>query len=97
MSAGDALAIEALRQAAEGFHKILASIHADAAIERYANGGPPYPRRDSVLVDSLRAKLLTEDQVEELAAEMFERCVRALHALGADDVTIIECKEGDIG
>jgi hypothetical protein len=81
---------EALREAADLFHKIVSGL---ASARLIAREGVKMPQN---MYDSIAAKILTNEAVEEIAADGFEVCVRALAALGAKDVSIHECRESDM-
>jgi hypothetical protein len=75
---------EALRAASDLFHKILASFSAERLLAR--GGKLTQPIRDS-----MTSQILAPEKLEQLAADGFEICVRALAARGAADVSIHEC------
>ena len=76
--------IDALRDAANKFHKILSALSAQRLLDRDRPLTEPLRR-------SLTEKLLDGPSLEQIAADGFETCVRALAAAGAPDVTIFEC------
>jgi len=78
---------EALRAAADAFHRIVA----DHGARKLLGRAMPQP-----MFDSMIGKLLDPSQVEEIAADGFEMCARALAAMGASDVTIHECTARDL-
>lgn len=75
---------ETLRTASELFHKILGSLASQRLLAR--EGKMTQPIRDS-----LTSKVFTSQEMEGLAADGFEACVRLLAARGAPDVSIHEC------
>jgi hypothetical protein len=78
---------QALRQAADKFHKILSTLSSRRML---ANDRPlTVPIREMLEANSVR-------DPEKLAADGFELCVRALADLGAPDVMIHECGEQDL-
>jgi hypothetical protein len=81
---------EALRAAADAFHKIVSDHGARAILDRegYKMPQPMY--------DALFGKRLDPSEVSKIAADGFETCVRALAAMGAPDVSIHECGERDL-
>lgn len=79
-----------LREAADRFHQILASFSSSRLLSR--NGA----KMPTPLYESMSEKVLSNEALEKIAADGFELCVRALHALGASDVTIHECGERDL-
>jgi len=81
---------EALREAADLFHKIVSGL---ASARLIAREGMKMPQN---MYDEIAGKILTNEVVEEIAADGFEACVRALAALGAKDVSIHECRESDM-
>ena len=80
----------ALRSAAAAFHKIVSDHGARSLLDREGHKMP------QVMHDDLVGKLLEPTEVAKIAADGFETCVRALAAMGADDVAIHECREGDL-
>ena len=78
--------IAAIREAADRFHRILSSFVATRllTVER-ARGTRPE------LLASMSSDLLAPAEIEQIAADGFEACVRLLAAAGASDVTIHEC------
>lgn len=81
---------DALRAAADIFHKIVSDHGAREILDREGHKMP------QLMVDSMTSKLLDPAEVDRLAADGFEICVRALAALGATDVSIHECKASDL-
>jgi hypothetical protein len=81
---------DALRAAADIFHKIVSDHGARELLDREGHKMP------QLMYDSMTSKLLDPAEVDKLAAEGFEICVRALGALGATDVSIHECTEHDL-
>ena len=81
---------DALRVAASAFHKIVADHGARKLLDREEH------KLSQPLYDSLVGKLLDPSEVEKIAADGFELCVRALGAMGAKDVSIHECGEKDM-
>jgi hypothetical protein len=78
-----------LREAATAFHKIVGSCAASRLLGREGHGLP------QPMHDHLVGNQLSSDQVEKIAADGFELCVRALAELGAPDAAIHECGERD--
>jgi hypothetical protein len=81
---------DALRSAADQFHKILAGLNSAKLLARNGHKMP------SPMFDKLSSAVLSNDEIVRTAADGFETCVRALAALGAKDVTIHECGEQDL-
>jgi hypothetical protein len=81
---------EALRAAADAFHKIVADLSVRRLLAREGHKMP------QLMHDSLVGKMLDPAEVVKIAADGFELCVRALAATGASDVTIHECSEHDM-
>jgi hypothetical protein len=75
---------QALRRAADLFHEIAAAIGSE---DRLASC------RNTIVAEKLRGNVRSREQLQRVAADGFELCVRALAALGAPDVTIHECGE----
>lgn len=73
---------DALRAASDLFHKIMASFSAERLLAR---------KMTQPMRDALTPQILTPEKLEQLAADGFEICVRALAARGAPDVSIHEC------
>lgn len=74
----------ALREASDLFHQILSALTA----RRFLTSGKPLT--EPMRVEFVK-RAIDQEAIEKLAADGFERCVLALHALGAEDVTIHEC------
>jgi hypothetical protein len=75
----------ALREASGLFHQILSAIAAKRLLDREGHKMP------QPIYDGIVAKLMEPGAIERICADGFEKCVRALAALGAKDVTIYEC------
>lgn len=80
----------ALREAADRFHKIVTGI---ASARLLAREGV---KMSSLVYESMAADVLSSEEIEKIAADGFEVCVRALARLGAPDVSIHECRAEDI-
>jgi hypothetical protein len=88
---------EALRRAADLFHEIGRSRAAEELLAqaRYTTAFTEAREPSAALrsmAETLRAAVRTPAQIQELATDGFEACVRALADLGAADVTIHECR-----
>ena len=81
---------DALRAAADAFHKIVSDHGARKLLKREGHKMP------TPMYDSLVGKLLDPSQVDKIAADGFEICVRGLAAMGASDVSIHECGARDL-
>lgn len=81
---------QALRDAADAFHKILAAHSAQRLIDR--DGA----KMQQPMYDEFITRLLKSSQIERICADGFERCVRALATIGAAGVTIHECDARDL-
>ena len=79
---------QALRDAADRFHEIVAAL---AAKDLLADA------RNAKIEDRLRESLRSRDQIKKIASDGFELCVRALAGMGASDVTIHECGKQALG
>lgn len=83
------MAEQALRSAADAFHRIGSALNAERLLDRK---GPKIPTQ---LYEAIVAKKLTPDEMSKAAADGFELCVRALAEMGATDVAIHECGDRD--
>lgn len=83
-----ASADQSLRGAADLFHEILSSLCAEDLIGNM---------RNAKIVESLREKIRSRDEIKKIASDGFELCVRSLAAAGAPDVTIHECGDQALG
>jgi hypothetical protein len=81
---------QSLRDAADLFHKIVSGV---ASARLIAAEGHKMPQG---MYDSIAAAVLTNEAIEQIAADGFELCVRALAAMGAKDVSIHECGKKDM-
>src|ERR1700680_321353 len=81
---------QALRDAADMFHKIVSGV---ASARLVAAEGHKMPQR---FYDEMTAKVLSSEEIEKIAANGFELCVHALAAMGAKDVSIHECGTKDM-
>ena len=79
---------QALRHAADLFHEIVAAIVSEDRLTSC---------RNAIVTEKLRGNVRSREQLQRVAADGFELCVRALAALGAPDVTIHECGERQLG
>lgn len=82
--------MRALREAADRFHEIVSGI---ASARLLARDGAKLSRPH---YDSIAGGVLASEEIEKIAADGFEGCVRALAGLGAPDVTIYECRAEDM-
>lgn len=80
----------ALRAAADRFMQIVSGFSAARILAREG------AKMSQLFYDELAANLLSKEDMEKIAADGFEGCVRALAALGAKDVSIFECKASDM-
>jgi hypothetical protein len=78
----------ALRRAADMFHEIVSAIVSSDRLPKTPN---------AIVATKLRENLRTPDQIQKIAADGFELCVRALAELGAAGVTIHECGQAAFG
>jgi len=81
---------ESLRRAADLFYEIGGSVSAAKLLENPRNVD------HVVMGPKLREGLRTPEQLQQIAANGFELCVRALQALGTTDVMIHECGKRDL-
>lgn len=79
---------EALGQSADLFHEIGSALSVEQLLSNTHN---------AILVEKLREKRRSSDQLRLLAADGFELCVRALAKRGAPNVTIHECGTSAFG
>lgn len=82
------MSIEAMQKAAEAVHRIASANQARRIID--APGKLTEP-----MLASMRAKLMTEEQIDRLCLDTFEVLVVALKDAGAAGVTMFECSPGD--
>ncbi len=78
----------ALREASDLFHQILSAL----AARRFLTSGKPLTEPMRV---EFTKRTLDPEAIERLAADGFEKCLLALHAIGAEGVTIHECSPSE--
>ena len=78
----------ALRRAADMFHEIVSALASKDRLPKTQN---------AIVADKLRANLRSPDQIQKIAVDGFELCVRALAELGAAGITIHECGPAAFG
>lgn len=72
----------ALRRAADMFHEIVSALVSKERLPKTQN---------TIVAAKLSENLRTPEQIQKIAADGFDLCVRALAELGAAGVTIHEC------
>jgi len=79
---------QTLRRAADMFHEIGSAISSENLLGK--------PRVNAVIAEKLRGNVRSREELQKIAADGFELCVRALAEMGAKDVTFRECAEKDM-
>ncbi len=79
---------QALLCAADMFHEIVSAFASEDLV---------VDARNKIVAEKLGENLRSRDQLQKIASDGFEVCVRALAEMGASDVTIYECGEQALG
>lgn len=83
------MSIEAMKAAAEALHRIASSNQAKRILAK--PGKVP-----AVILESMRAKVMSEEDVDRLALDTFETLIIAMKDAGASDAVVHECSAEDM-